>query len=167
MSNVEQMEDNISYMKEFKPLNSEEQSVVEKARDIFNSFPKVPCTACAYCMKGCPKNIAIYGTFQAVNIYNMYNDLAGAKGKYEWNTSGHGLGKSFRMHQVRKVRAGLSAAYPYPGRAGKSGGSAGKIAGQRKINERKLKKNHKSFSFFQTDYTDIKQKLISGGKEDV
>ena len=94
MSNVEQMEDNISYMKEFKPLNSEEQSVVEKARDIFNSFPKVPCTACAYCMKGCPKNIAIYGTFQAVNIYNMYNDLAGAKGKYEWNTSGHGWGKA-------------------------------------------------------------------------
>ena len=40
MSNVEQMEDNISYMKEFKPLNSEEQSVVEKARDIFNSLPK-------------------------------------------------------------------------------------------------------------------------------
>ena len=94
MSNVEQMEDNLSYMKEFKPLNSEEQSVVEKARDIFNSFPKVPCTACAYCMKGCPKNIAIYGTFQAVNIYNMYNDLAGAKGKYEWNTSGHGWGKA-------------------------------------------------------------------------
>lgn len=94
MSNVEQMEDNISYMKEFKPLTSEEQSVVEKARDIFNSFPKVPCTACAYCMKRCPKNIAIYGTFQAVNIYNMYNDLAGAKGKYEWNTSGHGWGKA-------------------------------------------------------------------------
>ena len=94
MSNVEQMEDNISYMKEFKPLNSEEQSVVEKARDIFNSFPKVPCTACAYCMKGCPKNIAIYGTFQAVNLYNMYKDLAAAKGKYQWNTNGQGRGKA-------------------------------------------------------------------------
>ena len=94
MSNVEQMEDNLSYMKDFKPLTAEEQAVVEKARDVFNSFPKVPCTACAYCMKGCPKNIAIYGTFQAVNIYNMYNDLAGAKGKYEWNTSGHGWGRA-------------------------------------------------------------------------
>ena len=94
MSNVEQMEDNISYMKEFHPLTEKEQKMVEKARETFNSFPKVPCTACAYCMKGCPKNIAIYGTFQAVNIYNMYNDLAGAKGKYEWNTSGHGWGKA-------------------------------------------------------------------------
>ena len=106
MSNVEQMEDNISYMKEFKPLNSEEQSVVEKARDIFNSFPKVPCTACAYCMKGCPKNIAIYGTFQAVNIYNMYNDLAGAKGKYEWNTSGHGWGKASECIKCGKCEQG-------------------------------------------------------------
>ena len=94
MSNVEQMEDNLSYMKEFKPLTAEEQTVVEKARDVYNSFPRVPCTACAYCMKGCPKNIAIYGTFQAVNIYNMYNDLVGAKGKYEWNTSGHGWGRA-------------------------------------------------------------------------
>lgn len=94
MSNVEQMEDNISYMKEFKPLTPEERKTLEKARDIFNSFPKVPCTACAYCMKGCPKNIAIYGTFQAVNLYNMYKDLAAAKGKYQWNTNGQGRGKA-------------------------------------------------------------------------
>lgn len=94
MSNVEQMEDNLSYMKDFVPLSEKEHEIVEKARGIYNSFPKVPCTACAYCMKGCPKNIAIYGTFQAVNIYNMYNDLAGAKGKYQWNTSGHGWGKA-------------------------------------------------------------------------
>ena len=94
MSNVEQMEDNLSYMKDFVPLSEKEHEIVEKAREIYNSFPKVPCTACAYCMKGCPKNIAIYGTFQAVNIYNMYNDLAGAKGKYQWNTNGHGWGKA-------------------------------------------------------------------------
>ena len=94
MSNVEQMEDNLSYMKDFVPLSEKEGEVVERAREIYNSFPKVPCTACAYCMKGCPKNIAIYGTFQAVNIYNMYNDLVAAKGKYQWNTSGQGRGKA-------------------------------------------------------------------------
>ena len=94
MSNVEQMEDNLSYMKDFVPLSEKEGEVVERAREIYNSFPKVPCTACAYCMKGCPKNIAIYRTFQAVNIYNMYNDLAAAKGKYQWNTSGQGRGKA-------------------------------------------------------------------------
>ena len=35
--------------------------------------------------------------------------LPGAKGKYEWNTSGHGWGKASECNQVRKVRAGLSA----------------------------------------------------------
>ncbi len=92
MSDIRQMEENISYMKEFRPLSDREQEVIEKAREIFNSVPKVPCTACVYCMKGCPKNIAIYGTFQAVNIYNIYNDLQAAKHKYEWNTAGHGWG---------------------------------------------------------------------------
>lgn len=94
MSNIEQMEDNISYMKEFEPLNPEETKTVEKAREIFNSYPKVPCTVCAYCMKGCPKNIAIHGTFQAINLYNMYNDLAGAKRKYEGDIRGRGWNKA-------------------------------------------------------------------------
>ena len=49
-----------------------------------------------------PKHIAIYGTFQAVNIYNMYNDLPGAKHKYEWNTAGHGWGRASECIQCGK-----------------------------------------------------------------
>ena len=45
-------------------------------------------------MKGCPKNRGIYGACEAVNIYNMYNDLAAAQGKYQWNTSGQGRGQA-------------------------------------------------------------------------
>lgn len=102
MSNMEQMKDNISYMKDFQPLNQEEQAIINKAREIFKSFGTVPCTACAYCMKGCPKSIAIYGTFQAINIYTMYKDLEGAKGKYTWNTAGHGWGKASDCIQCGK-----------------------------------------------------------------
>lgn len=94
MSNLEQMEDNLSYMKAFEPLSEEERKVVEKAREIYNSFPKVPCTACAYCMKGCPQNIAIYGSFQAYNISSMYGDLKSARNKYTWNTDGQGRKKA-------------------------------------------------------------------------
>lgn len=94
MSNLEQMEDNLSYMKAFKPLSEEERKVVEKAREIYNSFPKVPCTAYAYCMKGCPQNIAIYGSFQAYNISSMYGDLKSARNKYTWNTDGQGRKKA-------------------------------------------------------------------------
>lgn len=94
MSNLEQMEDNLSYMKAFEPLSEEERKAVEKAREIYNSFPKVPCTACAYCMKGCPQNIAIYGSFQAYNISSMYGDLKSARNKYTWNTDGQGRKKA-------------------------------------------------------------------------
>lgn len=94
MSNVEQMKDNLSYMKEFKPLTPEEHQVVEKARQVLAEFPTIPCTACAYCMKGCPKSIAIYGTFQAMNLYTMYDDLKFARSKYSWNTEGHGWAKA-------------------------------------------------------------------------
>ena len=94
MSNLEQMEDNLSYMSQFKPLSEEEQKAVEKAREILDSIPTVPCTACAYCMKGCPQNIPIYGTFQAVNLYNLYENLEGAKGKYSWWIDGQGYTKA-------------------------------------------------------------------------
>lgn len=94
MSNLEQMEDNLSYMEKFQPLNSQEQSAVGKARDILASIPTVPCTACAYCMKGCPENISIYGTFQSVNIYNLYQNVDFAKGKYAWYTEKQGFGKA-------------------------------------------------------------------------
>ena len=94
MSNIEQMEDNTSYMQEFKQLSEDEIKVVDKAREILDSIPTVPCTACAYCMKGCPESIAIYGTFQAINVYNIYDDVEQAKGRYKWNTDGHGWGKA-------------------------------------------------------------------------
>ena len=94
MSNIEQMEDNTSYMQDFKPLSEDEIKVVDKAREILDSIPTVPCTACAYCMKGCPESIAIYGTFQAINVYNIYDDVEQAKGRYKWNTDGHGWGKA-------------------------------------------------------------------------
>lgn len=94
MSNVEQMEDNISFMKDFQPLFEGEQAVVSKAREIITEIPVVPCTACAYCMKGCPKHIAIYGSFQAYNSYQIYGDMRAAAGNYSWNTDGHGWGKA-------------------------------------------------------------------------
>jgi len=94
MSNIEQMQDNISYMKDFKPLTEEEQAAVVKARDLLNAIPIVPCTACEYCMKGCPASIAIPGIFKSLNIHMMYDNLPSAKSAYTWNTDGHKLNKA-------------------------------------------------------------------------
>ena len=91
MSNVEQMEDNISYMKDFKGLSDEEKKVINKAQEILKTIPLIPCTTCNYCAKVCPMKIGISGTFTAANILTLYNDLAGAKHQEDWLVNGHGL----------------------------------------------------------------------------
>ena len=74
MSNLAQMEDNISYMKDFKPLSEEEKKLCFKAAELINSQVAVPCTACHYCTEGCPMSIAIPEYFSLYNE-DMREDL--------------------------------------------------------------------------------------------
>ena len=67
MSNIEQMEDNLSYMKNFEPLNEEEQKIIQEAQRILGNTATIPCTACHYCVEGCPKQIPIPDIFSAMN----------------------------------------------------------------------------------------------------
>ena len=67
MSDVKQMADNLSYMKDFKPLNDEEREIIRKAREIIGKSSLIPCTGCGYCVEGCPKNIPIPDIFEAMN----------------------------------------------------------------------------------------------------
>ena len=79
MSSVEQMEDNLSYMKDFRKLSEEEQAVMAKARQALNAIPLIPCTSCGYCAKVCPMNIGIPATFTAMNALKLYNNPDFAK----------------------------------------------------------------------------------------
>ena len=105
MSNIAQMADNISYMKEFKPLTAEERKVIDRARELLDAIPTVPCTACEYCMKGCPKHIAIPGSFQSFNMYKVYGNLEAARGNYNWNTNGHKLARASECIRCGKCEA--------------------------------------------------------------
>lgn len=67
MSDTAQMEDNLSYMKNFQPLNEEEQKIIQKAQRILGNSSTIPCTSCHYCTQGCPKNIPIPEIFSAMN----------------------------------------------------------------------------------------------------
>lgn len=74
MSSVEQMKDNVSFMKDFKPLTEEEHRAISKVCDVFHSMHLIPCTACRYCTAGCPKHISIPDLFSCMNTKKLYND---------------------------------------------------------------------------------------------
>lgn len=69
MSSLEQMQDNLSYMENFKPLDSEEEKILFQTVDTIKAKIEIPCTGCRYCVDGCPKHIAIPESFA------FYNDL--------------------------------------------------------------------------------------------
>ena len=67
MSNLEQMQDNLSYMKDFKPLNEHEMEVIKAAQKALDEDKSIPCTACHYCTEGCPMGIPIPEIFNVEN----------------------------------------------------------------------------------------------------
>lgn len=74
MSNLEQMQDNLSYMKDFRPLNAQEMQAVHNVCRVFRSMHLIACTACRYCTAGCPKSISIPDLFACLNAKNIYHD---------------------------------------------------------------------------------------------
>ena len=87
MSNVEQMEDNLSYMKNFVPLSEAERQVMKRAQEELAKIDSIPCTNCQYCMPGCPKKIPIPYIFSAMNKIMQYDRLDAAKKEYAFRTN--------------------------------------------------------------------------------
>ncbi len=65
MSELWQVEDNLSYMDDFKPLTESEYKTIAEATE--NIKFAIPCTACRYCTDGCPMSISIPDIFAAYN----------------------------------------------------------------------------------------------------
>lgn len=84
MSNVEQMADNISFMKDFKKLSPKQKEILAKAREEMTKIPLISCTSCDYCAKVCPNEIGISGSFKAMNNFKVYRNMKIAKGKMDW-----------------------------------------------------------------------------------
>ena len=92
MSDECQVLDNISYMKDFKPLTPAEMDLTQRVAAILRRDIAVPCTACRYCVGVCPQKIAIpdyftvynnikkFGDSAMTDVYNYYNNLVQTHG---------------------------------------------------------------------------------------
>lgn len=104
MSNTAQMEDNLSYMKRFEPLNGEEQSIIREAQKILGKSSAIPCTACHYCTEGCPKKIPIPEIFSAMNKQLGNGQMAEAVSDYRKATgSGGRVSECINCGQCERV----------------------------------------------------------------
>ena len=90
MSNVEQMQDNLSYMKDFNGLTEKEQETLKKAQEELKKIPLIPCTTCNYCAKVCPMEIGVSGSFTAMNYLTLYGSKDQALHQEEWLVGKHG-----------------------------------------------------------------------------
>ena len=86
MSSVAQMEDNLSYMKNFKPLSEDELQTIRKVQEALETLDMIKCTGCHYCMEGCPVKMDIPNIFTALNKKRL-NDPRGARGHFGLATS--------------------------------------------------------------------------------
>ena len=74
MSSLRQMQDNISFMRDFKPLNEQEMEAIRQVQEIFKTKNLIPCTACRYCTDGCPQHISIPDLFAIMNTKQIHHD---------------------------------------------------------------------------------------------
>ncbi len=68
MSNPAQLQENISYFEEEKPLSEDEFSLMLGIANKMTQKTSLPCTGCAYCTSSCPKGLDIPWMIQ------LYND---------------------------------------------------------------------------------------------
>ena len=82
MSNMAQMEENTALMTDFRPLSGEEENVLREVSEIIRKDVAVPCTACGYCLDGCPAGIPIPELFSLYNEHKRDRWQANAADRY-------------------------------------------------------------------------------------
>ena len=98
MSNLRQMQDNTSFMKDFVPLTADEIRMTERAAAVLRGNVSIPCTACRYCTEGCPKHIAIPEYF---SLYNKSKESKNGTKEYK-DLIARGYGKASDCIGCRK-----------------------------------------------------------------
>lgn len=102
MSDMQQLRDNMSYMRDFQPLTERELSVYPRAVDIIYRDIAVACTACRYCVDGCPKNIEIPKYFELYNTEMSTGGKGGSTQRFYYENLTETYGKASDCIGCRK-----------------------------------------------------------------
>ncbi len=82
MSDMAQVRDNVSFMRDFHPLDERELTVIAKAREILGNSHDIPSTSCDYCRNSCERHIAIPDVFAAMNKKLVAGQIEEARADY-------------------------------------------------------------------------------------
>ena len=76
ISNMEQMENNISFLTDLPTFGQEEKELLARACDVIAGKIAVPCTGCRYCVEesSCPMGIPIPNYFALYNTENLQRE---------------------------------------------------------------------------------------------
>ncbi len=93
MSQPGHVEDNLRTFAAFEPLGGAEQDALREAVAILRSMPSIPCTACGYCVDGCPQKINIPGVFETATGVMRFGPQPALTSHYDWLLS-NGSGRA-------------------------------------------------------------------------
>lgn len=87
MSTIEQAHENLASYRDNKPFDDSERAALEKVMGELRSMASVPCTACGYCIEGCPSHVKIPDIMALLNLEEMTRDREFVKGLYSWQAA--------------------------------------------------------------------------------
>ena len=92
MGTPEMIAENVATFSPLVPLSDAEREAVARVTQILRGQNAIECTACRYCVDGCPKKINIPDVFSCLNAKRAYGeDSAGFYYKAVHTGHGHGL----------------------------------------------------------------------------
>lgn len=87
MSTIDQARENLASYRDNKPFDDSERAALEKVMNELRSMASVPCTACGYCIEGCPSHVKIPDIMALLNLEEMTHDRDFVKGLYSWQAA--------------------------------------------------------------------------------
>lgn len=87
MSTIDQARENLASYRDNKPFDDSERAALEKVMGELRSTASVPCTACGYCIEGCPSHVKIPDIMALLNLEEMTRDREFVKGLYSWQAA--------------------------------------------------------------------------------